>query len=428
MFLDETLKRIFIPQWGLSFFLVQLSNHKIPQCYFRRGPPRSPATPATPLPPPLLPPFPPPPLLGEGGRTRGVVPHGRLACGPAPRFMTRWPGGVAGDVHRRPSTSVPLQGRGGVIARWALAAVLGRSRSQDGARLPLPRPHSWRWCCAGWAQGGIPRVPNCAAAWRAERPRVPPPWDFRTRVICFFLLPRNPPHPLADPPARGPEPWQRGPRGSEAAAAAGTTAARTAESRARGVEKPVGCLTGSQALACWGPGRGTPLPPDQNSANLRARGALEKVRLGHWTLACLALPLSGWTPGCLLADVLCAGLPVASCLPVPDCLLPACRRLVCLTACCLAPASRPLPAAIPALAVLCRPAHGGLTCLTHPPWGGRQVTQRETPPSLSRHGFLSSWTPRFGATRTKRLGRTRPWVWDGPVPFDRHLCDARACL
>ena len=37
VFLDETLKRIFIPQWGLSFFLVQLSNHKIPQCYFRRG-------------------------------------------------------------------------------------------------------------------------------------------------------------------------------------------------------------------------------------------------------------------------------------------------------------------------------------------------------------------------------------------------------
>ena len=32
VFLDETLKRIFIPQWGLSFFLVQLSNHKIPQC------------------------------------------------------------------------------------------------------------------------------------------------------------------------------------------------------------------------------------------------------------------------------------------------------------------------------------------------------------------------------------------------------------
>ena len=36
VFLDETLKRIFIPQWGLSFFLVQLSNHKIPQCYRRR--------------------------------------------------------------------------------------------------------------------------------------------------------------------------------------------------------------------------------------------------------------------------------------------------------------------------------------------------------------------------------------------------------
>ena len=36
VFLDETLKRIFIPQWVLSFFLVQLSNHKIPQCYFRR--------------------------------------------------------------------------------------------------------------------------------------------------------------------------------------------------------------------------------------------------------------------------------------------------------------------------------------------------------------------------------------------------------
>ena len=36
VFLDETLKRIFIPQWGLSFFLVQLSNHKIPQCCRRR--------------------------------------------------------------------------------------------------------------------------------------------------------------------------------------------------------------------------------------------------------------------------------------------------------------------------------------------------------------------------------------------------------
>ena len=39
MFLDETLKRIFIPQWGLSFFLVQLLNHKIPQCFLARHQP-----------------------------------------------------------------------------------------------------------------------------------------------------------------------------------------------------------------------------------------------------------------------------------------------------------------------------------------------------------------------------------------------------
>ena len=29
----------FLPQWGFHFFLVQLSNHNLPQCWHRRPPP-----------------------------------------------------------------------------------------------------------------------------------------------------------------------------------------------------------------------------------------------------------------------------------------------------------------------------------------------------------------------------------------------------
>ena len=56
---------------------------------------------------PLSFPLLPAPLLREGGRTQGAVPHGHLAYGPAPQSSTRRPGAVPGDVHRRPGASAP---------------------------------------------------------------------------------------------------------------------------------------------------------------------------------------------------------------------------------------------------------------------------------------------------------------------------------
>ena len=150
-----------------------------------------------------------------------------------------------------------------------------------------------------------------------------------------------------------------------------------------GSRGPLGAPRRPQALARWGPRGDSPPPPDQNSADLCARGALEKIRRGHRTLAGLVLPLSDWNPGCMLADVLCAGLLAAPRLLVPVCLLPACRRLVCPIAGCPAPAPRPPPSALSAAPAPSWPARRGLTCPARP-LGGTPTNVRgcrKNPPS-----------------------------------------------
>ena len=152
-----------------------------------------------------LPPF--PPLRREGGRTQGAVPHGRLAyvrASPAIHDTT-----TRGRPRGRPPSAwhqrAP-QGRGGVTARWALAAVLGRSRSQGGARLPF---HA-RTDSAGAAPEG-PRVVSRGC--RAARPlgvQSSPERHFagtpQTGGFAFSSsrAPPFPPLPISLPTSAGP--------------------------------------------------------------------------------------------------------------------------------------------------------------------------------------------------------------------------------
>ena len=136
---------------------------------------------------------------------------------------------------------------------------------------------------------------------------------------------------------------------------------------------------GPRRLRAGAPAGAPPRRPTRTALTCAPAALLENARLGHWTLAGLVPPLSDWIPGCMLADVLCAGLPAAPRLLVPVCLLPAaCLPSSCVPDCRL-PVSRPAAPRRPRFLRHRRPASQptGARSALLAPLGGRQRTLGE---------------------------------------------------
>ena len=147
MFLDETLKRIFIPQWGLSFFfgsIVEPYQHgEIPQCCFARG-----------------------------DRVRG-----RSAFGAFALFWPSWPAGPAAGRGARPVYQARTQDRRGSskgrgrLARQEFAR--GESHAEKFGDLPSSGGASPRKSKDGLGLG-LPSN-DVKKRWEGAR-RIAPPW------------------------------------------------------------------------------------------------------------------------------------------------------------------------------------------------------------------------------------------------------------
>ena len=252
---------------------------------------------------------PPPPPPGVRGRTRGIVPHGRLVCGPIPRHVARWPDAAAGDPPEAWHQRAP-SGPGRGDCPLGACRCPGTFEESGWRQAPLPPPALLALVLRRMSPGGC--FAGTGLRGRLACGTVPraTPRELQTRGILFSSFPEPPPTSwLTQCGARS--------HGSEGAVARRPPPPRAR--RQRGAEGSGGrearwIFYGGPRHARAGTPVGAPLRrPTKDDADPRARGALEKVRPDRWTLARLALLLPGWTPGCLLAGVLCAGLPVASC-------------------------------------------------------------------------------------------------------------------